>query len=211
LQVLLSAGTDTSALTTEWALALLLRNPTALSKTRAELDCHIGTRRLITETDLPNLPYLRSVIKEALRLHPVAALIPAHESNEDCTIEGFHVPKGVMLLVNLWAINRDPSLWDEAEEFRPERWEGGEGMKGKQGKVFFFGMGRRGCPGEGLAMRVMGLALGALIQSFELDADGVGVEVDLAEGSGGLLMPMAKPLRMFCKKREVVDQLGLGM
>ncbi|KAI0527476.1 hypothetical protein KFK09_003077 [Dendrobium nobile] len=211
--VLLSAGTDTSALTTEWALALLLRNPTALSKTRAELDLHIGNNRLINETDLPNLPYLRCVIKEALRLHPIAPLIPAHESSEDCTVEGFQVPKGVMLLVNAWAIHRDPSLWVEPEEFRPERWEGQEEngeVSRKQGKVLFFGMGRRGCPGEGLALRVVGLALGALVQCFEWGSDEVGgAAVDLTEGSG-LSMPMATPLRAFCKKRDAMDRTAFA-
>ncbi|XP_020699881.1 isoflavone 2'-hydroxylase-like [Dendrobium catenatum] len=202
--VLLSAGTDTSALTTEWALALLLRNPTALSKTRAELDRHIGNNRLINEADLPNLPYLRCVIKETLRLHPVVPLIPARESSEDCAVEGFHVPKGAMLLVNAWAIHRDPSLWEEPENFKPERWEGEEEegeMSRKQGKVLSFGMGRRGCPGEGLGLRSVGLALGALVQCFEWDSDGGGGgEVDLTEGSG-LTMPMATPLTAFCKKR----------
>lgn len=119
-----------------------------------------------------------------------------------------------MLLVNAWAIQRDPSLWAEPEGFMPERWEEEEEEGGaasrKQGKVLFFGMGRRGCPGEGLALRVVGLALGALVQCFQWDANGVGAEVDLAEGSGGLSMPMAKPLRASCRKRGVVDRIGFA-
>ncbi|KAK8918547.1 Isoflavone 2'-hydroxylase [Platanthera zijinensis] len=203
--VLLTAGTDTSALTAEWALAMLLRYPASLAKVRAEIDRHVGSNRRMNESDLENLPYLRSVIKETLRLHPVAALIPAHESSADCIVGGFHVPRGVILLVNAWAIHRDPALWAAPESFRPERWEEeeDEGMRRRQGSVLFFGMGRRKCPGEGMALRVVGLALGLLVQCFEWDVDALGGEVDLTEGTG-LSMPMATPLKAACRRRQVM-------
>ncbi|PKA64719.1 Isoflavone 2'-hydroxylase [Apostasia shenzhenica] len=201
--VLLSSGTETSALTMEWALALLLTNPTALAKARAELDSCVGGGRLLNDSDLCNLPYLHYVIRETLRLKPVAAMIPAHESGEDCTVGGYTVKQGTTLLVNAWAINRDPGTWPEPEVFRPERWkeEGGGGKK--SGKTLMFGMGRRACPGEGMAMRVVAMALGALLQSFEWDVDGGGV--DLSEGPG-LSMPMATPLRASCRRREFGEE-----
>ncbi|CAD6267239.1 unnamed protein product [Miscanthus lutarioriparius] len=91
VSVLLSAGTDTSALTIEWAMALLLTHPEAMLKARAEIDANVGRSRLVEESDMTNLPYLQCVVKETLRLCPVGPVIPAHEAMEDCTVGGFHV------------------------------------------------------------------------------------------------------------------------
>ncbi|XP_034585386.1 cytochrome P450 81Q32 [Setaria viridis] len=148
VMVLLSAGTDTSALTTEWAMALLLTRPEAMQKVRAELDGNVGRSRLVEESDITNLPYLQCVVKETLRLCPVGPVIPAHEAMEDCTVGGYHVRRGTMILVNAWLIHRDPKLWEEPEEFRPERF-----LDASTTPMLPFGLGRRRCPGEGLAMR----------------------------------------------------------
>ncbi|PKA57447.1 Isoflavone 2'-hydroxylase [Apostasia shenzhenica] len=203
--IMLSAGTETSALTVEWAMALLLSNPSSLARAQAELYRRVGHGRLVRESDLPNLPYLNSIIRETLRLHPVTPIMPAHESGEDCVVSGFLVPKGTLLLANAWAIHRDPALWPEPEAFSPERWE----LEGELGsrkvamrKTMAFGMGRRGCPGEGMALRLVGLALGALVQCFEWDVHG-GKDIDLTEGTG-LSMPMVAPLRTSFRRRPFV-------
>ncbi|VAH11741.1 unnamed protein product [Triticum turgidum subsp. durum] len=80
LNVLLIAGTDTSALTTEWAMALLVKHPEVTRKMRAEIDANVGMGRLVEESDITNLPYLQCVVKETLRLCPVGPIIPAHEA-----------------------------------------------------------------------------------------------------------------------------------
>ena len=77
---MLSAGTDTSSGTVEWAMSLLLNNPETIAKAQAEIDKHIGQSRLIEESDLANLPYLRGIINETLRMYPAGPLLPAHES-----------------------------------------------------------------------------------------------------------------------------------
>ncbi|KAG0477397.1 hypothetical protein HPP92_014238 [Vanilla planifolia] len=200
---MLSAGSETSALTLEWALALLLRNPAAFAKARAEIEVNVGCRR-ITESDLSNLPYLHAVIEETLRLQPVAPLLPAHESAEDCVVGGFDVPRGTLLLVNVWAIHRDAAVWEDAEAFRPERWLEKEKQGGE--RLLSFGMGRRRCPGDGMAMRVVGLALGALLQCFDWEVGGAMEKVDLSEGPG-LSMPMAKPLRARCRPNQLLKDL----
>ncbi|KAJ3674321.1 hypothetical protein LUZ60_004937 [Juncus effusus] len=201
---LLQAGTDTSSNTIEWAMSLLLNNPNSLTKAQHEINTVIGTNRLIQESDIPNLPYLRAIINETFRLHPVVPLDVPHESAEECFVGGYKIPKGTMLLVNIHAIHRDPDSWDEPEEFRPERFL--EGSKGKRGEIITFGMGRRKCPGEGLAMRMIGLGLGTLMQCFEWETID-GKEVDMMEGSG-ITMRKEKNLEALYRTRpEMVDFL----
>lgn len=202
LLVLLTAGTDTSALTTEWAMAELLTHPEAMRKARAEIDAIVGTGRLVEESDISNLPYLQCVVKETLRLRPVGPVIPAHEAMEDCTVGGFRVRRGTMILVNAWAIHRDGNIWDAPEEFRPERFMDRDTVTAP---MLPFGLGRRRCPGEGLAMRLVPLTLAALLQCFEWDI-GEGSTIDMAEGAG-LTMPMATPLAAVCRPREFVKSV----
>lgn len=196
--VLLSAGTDTSMGTMEWALSLMLNNPSTLEKAQAEIDNIIGKERLLDESDVANLPYLRCIISETLRMFPTGPLLIPHESSEDCVVGGYRVPGGTMLIVNLWAIQNDSKNWDDPRKFKPERFEGLEGTRDGY-KLMPFGSGRRGCPGEGLAMRIVGFALGSIIQCF--DWSRVSEEmVDLAEGPG-LTMPKAQPLVANCRVR----------
>uniref|UniRef100_A0A0A9A178 Uncharacterized protein n=1 Tax=Arundo donax TaxID=35708 RepID=A0A0A9A178_ARUDO len=203
--VLLTAATDTSALTMEWAMAELLTHPEAMRKARAELDANVGTARLVEESDITNLPYLQCVVKETLRLRPVAPVIPAHEAMEDCAVGGFHVRRATMVLVNAWAIHRDPKVWDAPEEFRPERFLDAGGAAAAAA-MLPFGLGRRRCPGEGQAMRLVTLTVAALVQCFEWCVGGEGGVVDMAEG-GGLTMPMATPLAAVCRPREFVKSM----
>ncbi|CAI9262154.1 unnamed protein product [Lactuca saligna] len=191
--VMISAGTDTSAGTLEWALTLLLNHPDSLKKVVDEIDKKVGSSRLMNDSDLPNLPYLHGVINETLRMCPAAPLIPPHESTEECIVGGFLVPPGTMVLVNLWAMQNDPKLWEEPERFKPERFvDQVEGQRDHGFKFMPFGSGRRGCPGEGLAMRMVGLTLGTLVQCFEWERIGV-EKVEMKEGPG-LTMPKARPL-----------------
>ncbi|XP_057794378.1 cytochrome P450 81Q32-like [Salvia miltiorrhiza] len=205
MQVMLSAGTDTSSSTMEWAMSLLLNNPDALIKARAEIDRQVGHSRLVDDSDLPHLPYLQSVIKETFRVCPVGPMLVPHESSAACTVGGYRVPRGTMLLVNTWAIQRDPKVWDHPMEFKPERFIGIEEKKEGSFALMPFGYGRRGCPGENMALRVIGLALASLIQCFEwarLDKE----MVDMA-GSPGLTMPKTQPLVARCRPRLAVAEL----
>ena len=144
LQVLLNAGTDTSSVTVEWTMCLLLNNPRMLEKARAEIDTYVGTNRLIDEPDLSKLPYLHNIIQETFRLCPPGPLLVPHESSDDCKIGGYDVPRGTILFVNAWEIHRDPKVWDDPTSFKPERYEG---LKVEASRLMPFGMGRRSCPG----------------------------------------------------------------
>ncbi|KAI3451968.1 hypothetical protein Pfo_008633 [Paulownia fortunei] len=199
--VMLLAGTDTSAVTIEWAISALLNHPEKLEKARAELDNLVGSDRLVNESDLSKLPYLQNIISETFRLFPAAPLLVPHEASGDCKLGGYDIPRGTILLVNAWAIHRDPMIWDDPTSFKPERFEAGEVGPTK---LMPFGMGRRSCPGIGLAHRVVGLALGSLIQCFEWQRMDEAL-VDLTEGKG-LSMPKDIPLDARCKARDVLQK-----
>ncbi|NP_001142304.1 putative cytochrome P450 superfamily protein [Zea mays] len=197
---LFGAGTETTSVTTEWAMSLLLSHPEALKKAQAEIDAVVGnSRRLITADDVPRLGYLHCVINETLRMYPAAPLLLPHESAADCKVGGYDVPRGTLLIVNAYAIHRDPAVWEDPGSFLPERFEDGKA----EGRLLMpFGMGRRKCPGETLALRTVGLVLATLLQCFDWDTVD-GAEVDMTE-SGGLTMPRAVPLEAMCKPRAAM-------
>nr|CAB3493405.1 unnamed protein product [Digitaria exilis] len=196
---LFGAGTETTSTTAEWAMALLLNHPEALKKAQAEMDAAVGTSRLVTPDDLPRLGYLQSIVNETLRLYPAAPLLLPHESATDGKVAGYDVRRGTMLLVNVYAIHRDPAVWDHPDEFRPERFEDGKA----EGRLLMpFGMGRRRCPGETLALRTIGLVLATPIQCFDWDRVD-GAEFDMAEG-GGLTIPRIVPLEAICRPRAAM-------
>ncbi|XP_062105103.1 cytochrome P450 81Q32-like [Humulus lupulus] len=212
-QTIFTAGTDTSSVTVEWAMSNLLNHSHVLKKARAEIDDQIGQQRLIEESDLHKLPYLQSIISETLRLYPAAPMLLPHLSSANCTIGGYDVPQDTILLVNAWAIHRDPTLWDEAESFKPERFnksssEGGgdgDGDGGGFNKLMPFGLGRRACPGSSLAQRVVGVTLGCLIQCFDwerVDDE----DIDMTEGKG-VTMPKVVPLKAMCRARPIMNSI----
>ncbi|KAH7677685.1 Isoflavone 2'-hydroxylase protein [Dioscorea alata] len=194
---LLSAGTDTSSATLEWGLSLLVNHPQVLKKAQDEIDELVGHDRLIKEFDIPNLPYLHCIVLEILRLYPAAPLLLPHESSQDCRVFGFDIPRGTILVVNAYAMHRDPEIWEDALVFKPERFLGGEE---KVKMMMPFGMGRRRCPGEGLSFRLVELVLGALVQCFEWER--VEDEEMSMEGGAGLDMHKAMALELMCKPRQ---------
>ncbi|WVZ50325.1 hypothetical protein U9M48_001588 [Paspalum notatum var. saurae] len=199
----LEAGILSSEYTTEWAMTLLLNHPHVMKKARDEInDCVGEPKRLLEATDVPKLSYLRCIILETLRLYPVVPLLVPRESSADCSVNGFHIPKGTILLVNTFVIHRDPSTWDDAETFLPERFEDGR----NQGKMAMsFGMGRRRCPAENLGMQLASLAVATMIQCF--DWERVGTEhVDMSEGSG-LTLSKKVPLEAICRPRASMVNL----
>lgn len=201
MQTLLQAGVSTSVDTLEWAMSLLLNNPEVLHKAQNEIDSVVGKDGLISESHLAELPYLRYIINETLRMYPVARFLIPHESSEECTVGGFWVPRGTMLLVDVKAIQNDPKFWKDPEMFKPERFE-----EGNVGLAWMpFGSGRRKCPGGGLAMRVVVLALGALIQCFNWSRIGEEM-VDMSEGHG-LFSPKAVSLKAKCGARPSMISL----
>nr|BAB87838.1 flavonoid 3'-hydroxylase [Torenia hybrid cultivar] len=197
---LFAAGTDTTSSTVEWAVAELLRHPKTLAQVRQELDSVVGKNRLVSETDLNQLPYLQAVVKETFRLHPPTPLSLPRLAEDDCEIDGYLIPKGSTLLVNVWAIARDPKVWADPLEFRPERFlTGGEkadvDVKGNDFELIPFGAGRRICAGVGLGIRMVQLLTASLIHAFDLDlANGLLPQNLNMEEAYGLTLQRAEPL-----------------
>ncbi|KAL6193131.1 hypothetical protein ACLB2K_034215 [Fragaria x ananassa] len=198
------AGTETTSVTLEWAMTELLHNPKSLSKAQEELDQTIGKGKSIEESDIARLPYLQAIVKETFRLRPVAPLLLPRKAETDVEIGGYIVPKGAQVLVNIWAIGRDPSIWDNPNSFMPERFLGLENqidVMGKNFELLPFGGGRRICPGLPLAMRMLHLMLGSLINCFDWKLeDGVVPETMNLEGKFSISLQMAQPLKAVPKE-----------
>ncbi|EXC07349.1 Cytochrome P450 82A3 [Morus notabilis] len=199
---LILAGTDTTTVTMTWALALLLNNREALKKAEQELDLYVGKERQVKESDLKNLVYLQAILKETMRLYPAGPLSLPHESTEDCTVGGYHVPAGTRLLLNLSKLHLDPKVWDQPSEFRPERFltaHKNVDVRGQNFELIPFSSGRRMCPGVSFALQVMQLTLAALLHGFKI-ATRSDEPVDMRE-TVGLTNLKATPLDVIITPR----------
>lgn len=195
-QDLLAGGTESSAVTVEWAISELLKKPEIFRKATEELDRVIGRERWVEEKDVPNLPFIDSIVKETMRLHPVAPMLVPRFSREDCKVDGYDIPKGTQVLVNVWTIGRDPQLWDKPDEFCPERFIGKDiDVKGQSFELLPFGSGRRMCPGYSLGLKVIQSSLANLLQGFNWKLPGDMKSDDLnMEEFYGLSTPKKIPL-----------------
>lgn len=118
------AGTDTSFITLDWGMTELIMNPRVMKKAQDEVRSVVRDRRQVLESDLPQLHYIKAVIKEIFRLHPPAPVLLPRESTEDVKIDGYDIPSKTRIFVNVWAIGRDPDSWTNLELFEPERFVG---------------------------------------------------------------------------------------
>ncbi|GFP97922.1 geraniol 8-hydroxylase [Phtheirospermum japonicum] len=191
-------GTDTSSTTVEWVLAELLHYPTILSKLKRELSEKVIPGKPIQEQDIPRLAYLTAVIKETMRLHPVAPLLLPRRTEQDVVIQGYTIPKHTRVWVNFWSMTRDPTYWDEPARFVPERFLNSDdvGFRGSSDFSFVpFGAGRRVCPGLNLAVRMVSLIVATLVREFDWKLpDGMEPEdMDMTD-KFGVTLRKAQPL-----------------
>ncbi|TXG50467.1 hypothetical protein EZV62_022991 [Acer yangbiense] len=196
---MITAGMDTVAIIAEWAMAELIKNPKAQQKAQQELDRVIGLDgRVMNESDISNLPYLQCIVKEAMRLHPSTPLMLPHRANSHIKIGGYDIPKGTVVHFNIWAIARDPSIWDDPLEFKPERFvHNNVDIKGRQDfRMLPFGAGRRICPGAQLGVNLVTSMIGHMLHHFEwTQPEAVRLdEIDMSE-SPGLACYMLTPLQ----------------
>ncbi|WMV43689.1 hypothetical protein MTR67_037074 [Solanum verrucosum] len=180
-------GTDTTANTVEFAMAEIMHKPNVLRKLQQEVDTVVGKDNIVEESHIQQLQYLYAVMKEVLRIHSTAPFLVPHCPSETCTVGGYTVPKGSCVFINVWAIHRDPSIWENPTEFRPERfldnkWD----YSGNDFNYFPFGSGRRMCPGIVMAERMFMYSVASLIHSFDWKLP-KGETLDLTEKFGVIL------------------------
>ncbi|XP_061356476.1 cytochrome P450 71D10-like [Gastrolobium bilobum] len=161
-------GSETSSTAVEWAMSELMKNPKVMQEAQAEVRRVCGAKGDVDEADTHQLKYLNSVIKETLRLHPPLSLLIPRETSESCVIMGYQIPAKTKVIVNFWAIGRDPKHWIEAEKFKPERFlDSPIDYKGTDFKYIPFGAGRRICPGMTFAMPNVEIPLAKMLYHFD--------------------------------------------
>ncbi|XP_050223178.1 cytochrome P450 736A117-like [Mercurialis annua] len=181
------AGTDTTYTLMEWVMTELLRHPEIMKRVQNEIREIAKDKIFISETDLNKLPYLKAVIKETFRMHPPVPLLLPRVAMKDVKLQGYGVEAGTQVIINVFAIGRDPTLWDRAEEFWPDRFLNGSiDFRGHDFELTPFGSGRRICPGIQFATNTYELALANLLYRFEWAPHGLvkGEDLDITESVG---------------------------
>ncbi|KAF5571206.1 oxidoreductase [Fusarium pseudoanthophilum] len=181
---LYAAGADTtvSAITT-FFLAMTLF-PEAQKKAQCEIDKVIGNERLPTLSDRQSLPYVNALVKEVLRWHPVGPMCLPHTTSQDDIIDGHLIPKGAMILPNIWQICHDLTLYHDPMAFKPERFLGPE-AETDPGR-FVFGFGRRICPAQAMADKTLFLNMAQSLAVFQIKVK-EGAEMPRAEFTSGVV------------------------
>nr|XP_023886331.1 cytochrome P450 71A1-like [Quercus suber] len=168
-----TGGIETTATTIEWTMAELVRNPSIMKKVQEEVRKVIGNKSKLDNTEITHLLYLKCIIKETLRLHaPVPLLVPRKTSTND-KLGGYDIPSKMTVYVNAWAIQRDPKLWDQPEEFLPKRFlKSSDDFKGQDFHFIPFGGGRRGCPGMTFGIASAEYVIANLLYHFNWELPG---------------------------------------
>lgn len=188
-------------------MAELMTHPDIRNQAQAELDTVIGQDRVVQETDIPNLPFLQAIIKETFRLHPAAPLSVTRECHEPCVVSGYSFPAKTQLILNIFAIQRDPQVYEHPEEFKPSRFLQHPEVNPLSGHDYFqlipFGVGRRMCPGSHLAHSLVSLMLASLLHSFDWSLpEGLNAEtIDMSEAVS-FISYRNKPLFLIAKPRS---------
>ncbi|XP_042514085.1 cytochrome P450 71A9-like [Macadamia integrifolia] len=181
------AGTDTATAALVWGMAELIKKPTVMKKAQDEVRSLIGTKGKVEESDLDQLGYVKSVVKEILRMHPPGPLLAPRETRFHCKIDGYDVYPKTRVIVSPWAIGRDPEAWENPDEFFPERFLGSSiNFIGLHFQLVPLGAGRRGCPGIYLGPVIVQLALANLLYAFDWELpSGISMEdIDMEEAPG---------------------------
>jgi cytochrome P450 len=163
--IMIIAGHETTATAFSWIWFLLAQHPEIESKLHAEIDQVLSGARLPTAEDFSALSYTRQVVNEAMRIRPPVWTI-ARRATSACEIGGYQVPPDTIMLMSQWLLHRDPKLFEDPLEFRPERWK--EGFEGSLPKTsyFPFGGGLRRCIGENFALMELVLSLATIAQRW---------------------------------------------
>jgi cytochrome P450 len=193
---------ETNIASSEWAMAEMVGAPEAMRKCQEELDAVVGRDRMVQESDLAKLPYVKAVAKETLRLHPPVPFL-VHECIKTCKAFGFDIKAGTSVFVNVWGMGRLESSFPDAEKFNPDRFlpggcNAGLDYQGQNFELLPFGSGRRICAGLPVASLMVQSVVANLMHSYTWTPP---KDLELMEGLGAASLSKAVPLRAHAKAR----------
>ncbi|CAM0902827.1 unnamed protein product [Alopecurus aequalis] len=193
-----TGGIDTCAVTTIWIMSELIRNPRVMRKAQSKVRAAVPSKPRVHEEDVQRLRYLKMILKENFRLHPPGTLLIPRETMQSCEIAGYSVPAGTRLHVNVWAMGRDPDIWDRPQEFYPERFEDADvDFRGFHFELLPFGSGRRACPAIAMGVANVELVLANLLYCFDWELPKGMKEEDIdMEETGQLVFRKKVPLSL---------------
>ncbi|KDR81197.1 hypothetical protein GALMADRAFT_116228 [Galerina marginata CBS 339.88] len=171
-----SAGAETTAAALSVFMLAMVLYPNVMRKAQQEIDIVVGGARLPTFADAPDLPYLRAMVKEVLRWRPVGPLGLPRCTTADDWFQGYFIPRGTIVIANVWAMNRDPIVYPDYEEFRPERFidqEGNEFIPQNthgQGHVTY-GFSRRICLGMHVANNALFINMASILWACNIELE----------------------------------------
>jgi trans-cinnamate 4-monooxygenase len=198
-----TAGMETIVWSLEWVIAELVNHPEVQQKIREELDAVVAPGIPMTESDIVKLPYLQAVMKESLRLHITLPFVPRLNVPQT-KLGGYDIPAGTKVLVNIWWLANNPELWDNPQDFIPERFLQDDNkieFHGNDFRFLPFGAGRRRCPGIHMALANVALTVGRLVQNFELLPPPGQSKVDVSDKGGQFSLPILNQTLLVAKPR----------
>ncbi|KAI1622014.1 cytochrome P450 [Exophiala viscosa] len=219
---LVEAGSETTSAYLNSFILNMTANPHVMRKAQEEVDRVVGPNRLPSWEDEPNLPYLRAIIKELLRMRPPNKFGMQHYTTEDDWYEGYFIPKDTVVVLNWWHINYDPAHWDQPEKFMPERFLGYDLPAAAYINIadpnerdhYSYGAGRRICPGVHVAEKSLYLNIARVLWAFDIakkvGSDGKIVEPDASMVPGWMTIPVPFECDIRVrdeKKKALIDQI----
>jgi cytochrome P450 len=172
-----------------------MKNPKAMRKAQEEVRNLFGNKGFVHEDDVQQLPYLKAVVKETMRLQPTAPLLIPRETTKECCVGGYEIPAKTLVYVSAWAVGRDPEAWENPYEFNPDRFLGSSiDLKGNDFELIPFGAGRRICPGIFIALATVELSLANLLHKFDWEMPSGVEDIDMDDVLPGLIPHMRDAL-----------------
>ncbi|KAF8555769.1 cytochrome P450 [Imleria badia] len=209
-----SVAVLTSATLMTFTLAMV-ENPHVWKRAQAEIDVIVGPDRLPEFDDRPSLPYVDAIIREVLRWRPVLPIGGPHAATESDIYRGYYIPKGAMVMANVWAMSRDEVRYPNGDKFVPERFLNSEGMLTDDDPgEFVFGFGRRICPGRYAADASLWSAIATMLATLDFNlakvADGNDITFKATFTNGGTMQPHPFPCRLTPRShvyKEILDRV----
>ncbi|KAJ7477023.1 putative monooxygenase [Mycena galericulata] len=210
---MMGGGMDTNISSVLTFFLAMMLNPSVQAKARQEIEAVIGSDRLPVIQDRASLPYVRSIMTEVFRWQPAVPLALPHALRQDDVYEGMHLPKGSLIIPNVWHMLHDPEVYQNPMKFDPNRFQG---LNSEMDKVtdVMFGFGRRACPGrdfaEGTFFAIVSTVLATCDILPVLDAGGNEVLPDVSYSSGTISFPSTFKCNVKCRSQKALDLLSIG-